>query len=72
MHTTSIMLDEKLVEEAMRLGHAETQQEAVDLALREFISRHTPKNILDLVGEDLIDPDYDVRAVRAGMNRGLG
>jgi len=69
---TPIILDDNLLEEAMRLSHAKSKREVIDLALREFVSRHSPKNILDLVGQDLIDPDYDVRAVRAGMNRDLG
>ncbi len=69
---THIVLDDNLIEEAMRLSHAKSEREVVNLALREFVFRHKTKNILDLVGQDLIDPDYDVRAVRAGMNRDLG
>ena len=69
---THIVLDDSLLEEAMLLSHAKNEHEVIDLALREFVSRHKAKNILDLVGQDLIDPDYDVRAVRAGMNRDSG
>ena len=69
---THIVLDDSLVEEAMRLSHDKSKREVIDLALREFVSRHTPKNILYLVGKDLIDPDYDVRAVRESMNRDSG
>jgi len=68
---THIILDDNLIEEAIRLIHAKTEREVIDIALREFVSRHKTKNILDLVGQDLIDPDYDVRAVREGMNRDL-
>lgn len=71
MHT-QIVLDDELLEKAMRVSRATSKREAVELALREYLSRHGPKNILDLVGQDLLDPDYDVRAVRAGMNRDLG
>lgn len=66
---THIVLDDNLLAEAMLLSHAKNEDEVIGLALREFVSRRRPKNILDLVGQDLIDPDYDVRAVRAGMNR---
>ena len=66
---THIVLDDNLLAEAMLLSHAKNEDEVIRLALREFVSRRRPKNILDLVGQDLIDPDYDVRAVRAGMNR---
>jgi hypothetical protein len=42
----------------------------VELALREMVARRKRKDVLELVGQDLIAPDYDVRAVRAGRNRG--
>ncbi len=67
---TNIVLDDRLVAEAMRLTKARSMREAVDLALRELVNRRRRKNVLALVGQDLIAPDYDVRAVRAGMNRG--
>ncbi len=67
---TNIVLDDKLVTEAMRLTHAKTKREVVDLALREVVALRKRKNVLDLVGQDLIAPEYDVRATRACMNRG--
>jgi Arc/MetJ family transcription regulator len=67
---TNIVLDEKLVAEAMRLTKSRTKREAVHLALVEIVNRRRRKNVLDLVGQDLIAPDYDVRSVRAGMGRG--
>jgi len=65
---TNVILEDSLLEEAMLLSHAKNEHEDINLALREFVSRHRPKNILDLVGQDLIDPEYDVRAIRAGIN----
>jgi hypothetical protein len=35
-----------------------------------LVNRRRRRNVLDLVGQDLIAADYDVRAVRAGMKRG--
>jgi Arc/MetJ family transcription regulator len=67
---TNIVLDDKLVAEAMKLTRIQTKREVVELALREMVARRKRKNVLELVGQDLIAPDYDVRAVRAGMNRG--
>lgn len=67
---TNIVIDDKLVAEAMKLSKAKTKREVVDLALRELVAHRKRKNVLDLVGQDLIAPDYDVRAVREGMNRG--
>jgi len=60
---TNVILEDSLLEEAMLLSHAKNEREVIALALREFVSRHRPKNILDLVGQDLIDPEYDVRAL---------
>lgn len=67
---TNIVLDDRLIAEAMKLTKARSKREAVDLALRELVYRRRRKNVLDLVGSDLIASDYDVRAVRAGMSRG--
>ena len=67
---TNIVLDDRIVTEAMKLTKAKTKREVVDLALREIVALRKRKNVLDLVGQDLIAPDYDVRIVRASMNRG--
>lgn len=69
---TNIVLNDELIDEAMRLADLHTKRETVDMALREFIARHRQRQILDLVGEHLFDPDYDVRAVRATMTRDFG
>lgn len=69
---TNIVLDDALIEEAMRLTQAHTKKEVVNHALRELVARHRQRALRDLVGRDLIDPDYDVGAVRAGMNRDPG
>ena len=68
---TNIVLDDMLLAEAMKLTQAPTKREVVELALRELVARRKRKNVLELVGQDLIAPDYDVRAVRRGMTRGL-
>lgn len=69
---TNIVLNDALVEEAMRLTHARTKKDVVDQALRELVAHHRQRALRDLVGRELIDPGYDVRAVRAGMQRGPG
>lgn len=67
---TNIVLDDELIEQAMRLAKVRTKREAVDLALRDFIARRKQRDILALAGEGLIAPDYDVRKVRRPMARG--
>lgn len=69
---TNIVLNDELIDEAMRLADLRTKRETVDMALREFVARRRQRQILDLVGEPLFDPDYDVRAVRATMTRDFG
>lgn len=66
---TSIVLDDKLVAEAMRLTKSRTKRELVHLALVEIVNRRRRKNVLDLVGQDLIAPGYGVRSVRSAMSR---
>lgn len=69
---TNIVLDDTLIEEAMRLSGATSKREMVDRALREWIARHHQRALRELVGQDLFDPDYDVRKVRASMTRDVG
>lgn len=69
---TNINLDEKLIQEAMRLARARTKREVVDLALRELVQRRRQRKLKALKGQDLIDPDYEVRTVRRRMNRDAG
>ncbi len=69
---TNIVLDDQIVEEAMRITQARSKKEVIDRALRELVARHRQRALRDLVGRDLIDPEYDVREVRAGMSRDSG
>lgn len=69
---TNIVLDDRLVKEAMRLSKVRTKREAVDLALRAYVARGKQRDILDLINGGLIAPDYDVRAVRRKMTRDPG
>lgn len=66
---TNIVLDDGLVKAAMRLAKVRTKREAVDTALRAYVARARQRNILALVDEGLIAPDYDVRGVRRRMAR---
>lgn len=68
---TNIVLDEKLVRAAMKLSGAKTKREAVHIALERLVKGESARQarILELEGQCLLDPAYDVRAVRASMNR---
>ncbi len=69
---TNIVLDDALIQEAMRLGGCATKRETVDRALRDWVARRRQQEILELAGAGLLDPEYDVRAVREGMGDGAG
>jgi len=51
------MLDEHLLEEAVRMAGAKTYSKAVDMALRDFIRRAKARRILELAGTGLWDGD---------------
>ena len=57
MKRTNLMLDEYLLEEAVRMAGAKTYSKAVDMALRDFIRRAKARRILELAGTGLWDGD---------------
>jgi Arc/MetJ family transcription regulator len=69
---TNIVLDDGLIDQAMRLAKVKTKREAVEVALRDFVARGRQRDVLDLIGKELIAPDYDVRQVRRAMDSGAG
>ncbi len=63
---TNLKLDDKLIEETVRLGHFESKQEAVNTALAEFVHRRQRLRILDLAGKVDFDPKWDYKKMRRG------
>jgi len=61
---TNLAIDDRLIEEAKRVGHHKTKKEAVSAALDEYIRRRKQLKILELFGTIDYDPDYDYRAYR--------
>ena len=66
MVRTNIVLDEKLVREAMKLANVKTKREVVDLALRRYVHSGKQKRLLDLQGTGGVRKGYDYKRVRAG------
>lgn len=64
MVRTNIVIDDKLMEQAMRLSGLSTKKEVVERALREFVERHSRKDLSELRGIILFDSDYDYKAKR--------
>jgi Arc/MetJ family transcription regulator len=50
MARTNIVIDDALIERAMRLYNLKTKREAVDLALRRLVGEYQQIDILDLQG----------------------
>ena len=57
MKRTNLVLDEALLEEAMRLSAQRTYSKAVDLALSEFVRRARARTILGLASSGLWEGD---------------
>ncbi len=62
---TNIVLDEKLVREAMKLAGVGTKREAVHVALARFVQSGRQKRLLELKGAGGLRADYDYKRTRA-------
>ena len=61
---TNPKLDDKMVEEAVKLGNFKSKQEAVNAALAEFVQRRNRLRILELAGKIDFDPEWDYKKMR--------
>ena len=61
---TNLAIDDKLIEEARRLGKQKTKKAVVTEALEEYIQRHKQVRILDLFHQVDLDPEYDYKEQR--------
>jgi Arc/MetJ family transcription regulator len=60
----NLNLDEALINEALQLTKLNTQDELLNLALREFVQSRRKKNLLDLARQIQFTPDFDHKALR--------
>jgi hypothetical protein len=61
---TNLAIDDRLIEEARKLGSHRTKREAVTAALDEYIRRRKQQAILSLFGSIDYDPRYDYKRER--------
>lgn len=61
---TNLDIDERLIEQAQKLGHHRTKKETVNAALAEYIRRRKQRNIISLFGTVEYDPTYEYRRER--------
>ena len=62
--TTTLTVDDALVDEARRLGEHETAQETVEAALRDYVERRRRLGIIEMFGTVEYYPDYDYKELR--------
>ncbi len=62
---TNLALDDRLLEEAVKVGGKTTKKAAVTEALEEYISRRKQQQVLDLFGTIDFARGYDYKAQRS-------
>lgn len=65
---TNLKLNDKLIEETVKLGNFRSKQEAVNTALAEFVQRRQRLRILELEGKIDFDPDWNHKKMRRGRS----
>ena len=61
---TNLALDDRLLEEALKIGGKATKKETVTEALQEYINRRKQAGLLDLFGSVEYEPKYDYKKQR--------
>lgn len=61
---TNLAIDDKLLEEAVRVGGLRTKKDTVNQALREYIQRRRQAKIVELFGTVEFDPAHDYKKQR--------
>jgi hypothetical protein len=67
---TNLAIDDRLIEEARKIGNHKTKKEAVTTALEEYIRHRKQVRILDVFGTFDFDPTYDYKAERRRKRMG--
>ncbi len=61
---TNLAIDDRLLEEAQKVGGHRTKKATVTEALTEYIQRRRQQKILGMFGKVTVDPTYDYKAQR--------
>lgn len=62
---TNLALDDRLINEALKIGHHRSKKEAVTEALNVYIKTLKQRDILSLFGKIHFDPEYDYKKGRS-------
>jgi len=61
---TNLAIDEKLLEEALKVGRHRSKKDTVNEALKEYVMRRKRRDILSLFGKVDMVPSYNYRKER--------
>jgi Arc/MetJ family transcription regulator len=61
---TNLAIDDRLLNEALKVGHFKSKKETVNTALLEFVQKRRQKDILSLFGSIDFDKNYDYKKAR--------
>jgi Arc/MetJ family transcription regulator len=61
---TNLAIDDRLLNEARKVGGHRTKKATVTEALTEYIQRRRQQKVLDLFGTITVDPSYDHKTQR--------
>lgn len=63
---TNLAIEDKLLNEALKLSGYRTKRETVNQALLEFVTRRKQESILELAGKIDFRPDWNYKRDRQG------
>ena len=61
---TNVVIDDELINEALKISGVKTKKDVIDFALREFVAARKRANLLDLEGKIAFQDGYDYKALR--------
>lgn len=61
---TNLEIDDKLIQEALKIGGHQTKRAVVEAALKEYVQRRKQLKITELFGTIEYDEDYDYKQQR--------
>jgi len=61
---TNVVIDDELIDEAIKLSGVKTKKDVISFALKEFIAMRKRSNLLDLEGKIEFQDNYDYKALR--------
>ncbi|AEF83816.1 conserved hypothetical protein [Treponema primitia ZAS-2] len=61
---TNIVLNDGLIEEAIKFSHISTKKELIETALQEYVNNRKRQNLKELKGIIKFSEDYDYKKMR--------